>query len=579
MVAYLLPEGRQSFETATGGPAVGWKLYTYDAGTNTPRLTWSDEAQTAPNTNPVIMDARGEAPIYFSGNYKLVLKDQADVTIWTQDNVEAVPVDFYAATVLAPLALSSGSSLIGFIQTGANAVLRTVQSKLRDFVSNTDYSGADDSAKMQSAITAKRNVLVPSGSALVLGDLAMSNSHTIEGNGAGVTGKAAAANIANISDYAARISNIYVSGGTALSGPLFRILQSRYARLESISAVNCGPGFLDIGPASPGTEASNLAMMRGIRVEDFTATAVNVRSAVSELFATDVLMRGKLVFSGGLARVTTGTVGWRQNTPLVGPGNFARGGHELTAVNFLDCERGFYFTDSELTRLNGCGADGISDYGLLVDGATARLELFNFFNGTSRGIKVAGTSSVFFNGLTTILNGVVPPWADPLFYNGVATFFDIEVRDTATVTISGRWTGDKRIFVDPTAKLILDCGTRFYSRSASVGASTTTYITEAGGTPTEADATWRVPCAGTICGIFVAPTVAPGAGIFTYTVRKNFASTGATVSLTGAVFGGDFWVPGGNVKVAAGDVIAMQLVTNGAAPAARHNTIIYFVPD
>lgn len=162
MVAYLLPEGRQSFETATGAPAVGWKLYTYQAGTNTPLATWADEAQTTPNTNPIILDARGEAAIYFSGNYKLVLKDQSDVTIWTQDNVEAVPASFYStaiyATIYAALAASDGSTKIGFLQAGAGAVLRNVQNKLRERVSIDDYGAAgdgvtDDTAALLAACT------------------------------------------------------------------------------------------------------------------------------------------------------------------------------------------------------------------------------------------------------------------------------------------------------------------------------------------------------------------------------------------------------------------------------------------
>lgn len=89
-MAQLLPQGKQYYETAAGIPLVGGKLYTFDAGTNTPRATYSDAAGATPNANPVILDARGEATIYWVGNYKVVLRDSLDSIIWTQDNVSSI---------------------------------------------------------------------------------------------------------------------------------------------------------------------------------------------------------------------------------------------------------------------------------------------------------------------------------------------------------------------------------------------------------------------------------------------------------------------------------------------------------
>jgi len=70
-----------------GNPAVGWKLYTYTAGTSTPKATYSNYALSATNTNPIILDARGEATVFLSGNYKLTLTDENDVVIWSVDDV------------------------------------------------------------------------------------------------------------------------------------------------------------------------------------------------------------------------------------------------------------------------------------------------------------------------------------------------------------------------------------------------------------------------------------------------------------------------------------------------------------
>lgn len=144
MTATLFPQGKQYYSTSTGAPNVGGKVYTYAAGTTTPLATYSDAAGAVPNTNPVVLDARGEALIFWNGNYKVVLKDLNDNTIWTVDNVRATD---YAA--------SDGSSHIGFIQAGTGAVERTSQEKMRERISVIDY-GADPTGVLDSAPAFKR---------------------------------------------------------------------------------------------------------------------------------------------------------------------------------------------------------------------------------------------------------------------------------------------------------------------------------------------------------------------------------------------------------------------------------------
>jgi len=114
------------FFDSNGDPLSGGKVYTYAAGTSTPLATYTDQGGATPNANPVILDSRGEAAIWFGGSsYKLVLKTSADVLIWTADNVTAA---------LAALAASSGSSLVGFLQAGTGAIAESVQAALRRFV-------------------------------------------------------------------------------------------------------------------------------------------------------------------------------------------------------------------------------------------------------------------------------------------------------------------------------------------------------------------------------------------------------------------------------------------------------------
>lgn len=86
-MAGLLPNPKQYYALPSGLPNVGGKVYTYAAGTSTPLATFSDAAGAVPNTNPVILDARGEALIFWNGVYKVELRDAADVLIWTVDQV------------------------------------------------------------------------------------------------------------------------------------------------------------------------------------------------------------------------------------------------------------------------------------------------------------------------------------------------------------------------------------------------------------------------------------------------------------------------------------------------------------
>lgn len=73
----------------SGNPLSLGKVYTYVSGTNTLLSTWADIDGDANNTNPVILDARGEANIFLppGKNYRFVVKTADDVTIKTKDNI------------------------------------------------------------------------------------------------------------------------------------------------------------------------------------------------------------------------------------------------------------------------------------------------------------------------------------------------------------------------------------------------------------------------------------------------------------------------------------------------------------
>lgn len=70
-----------------GADAALGKLYTYVAGTNTPKATFQDAGKSVSNSTPVDLNARGEAVVYLDGTYKLKLVNAAGTELWTRDNI------------------------------------------------------------------------------------------------------------------------------------------------------------------------------------------------------------------------------------------------------------------------------------------------------------------------------------------------------------------------------------------------------------------------------------------------------------------------------------------------------------
>jgi hypothetical protein len=186
----LTPTPKQQFLDANGNPLAGGKVYTYAAGTTTPLVTYTDESGTTPNTNPVILDSRGEAAIWLGvASYKLKLTTSTDVEIWTVDNIVSASVQ-----ALADLSESGGSALVGYLPAGTGAVATTVQAKLREFVSVKDFGAkgdgvTDDGAAIRAAVLAHPKVYFPAGTYVYTGAAAAPNSANMEliGDGPGIS--------------------------------------------------------------------------------------------------------------------------------------------------------------------------------------------------------------------------------------------------------------------------------------------------------------------------------------------------------------------------------------------------------
>jgi len=96
-----IPMGKQQFFDINGKPLVGGKVFNYVVGTTTPLTTYQDSGLTVPNTNPVILDARGQCSMYGNGNYRQILQDSTGVQIWDQVILDA------AANIVIPAKANS----------------------------------------------------------------------------------------------------------------------------------------------------------------------------------------------------------------------------------------------------------------------------------------------------------------------------------------------------------------------------------------------------------------------------------------------------------------------------------------
>ena len=129
MSVYLSPIGGAAgqFFDNNGVPLSGGKLYTYAAGTTTPKTTYTSIAGTTAHSNPIILDSAGRVPsgeiwLQFAP-YKFVLKTSVDVLIGTWDNIvgfgasESIPENFIGngstvAFTLANAPFSENSMLV-----------------------------------------------------------------------------------------------------------------------------------------------------------------------------------------------------------------------------------------------------------------------------------------------------------------------------------------------------------------------------------------------------------------------------------------------------------------------------------
>lgn len=96
MAVALTPNPKFQAFDSNGEPLVGGKLFSFVSGTSTPLATYTDSSGITSNSNPTLLDARGEASVWLLAGsaYRLQLTDSTEaVTYWTMDGIVATTTD------------------------------------------------------------------------------------------------------------------------------------------------------------------------------------------------------------------------------------------------------------------------------------------------------------------------------------------------------------------------------------------------------------------------------------------------------------------------------------------------------
>jgi hypothetical protein len=116
----LSPYGNgQQFFDDNGVPLAGGLIYTYQAGSSTPLVTYTENSGNIANANPIVLDASGRTPqqiwLLTGFSYKFVLQNADGVLVQTLDNIYPI---LQNAPSIAP-AVPAGCILLWSGSTGS----------------------------------------------------------------------------------------------------------------------------------------------------------------------------------------------------------------------------------------------------------------------------------------------------------------------------------------------------------------------------------------------------------------------------------------------------------------------------
>ena len=298
MPTTLTPSPVMQFFDANGNPLVGGKLFTYAAGTTTPLATFTDYNGGTANTNPVILNSRGEAAVWCGANrYYMVLKDADDVELWTADNVNGPN-----GPTLAVLAAANGATLIGYTAPDDGAVT-TVSARLGllDGVSPT-VTATDGNTK--SSINVLRNAASVSG-----GTVGYVNAAAWARTVTGATETSFEwTNVAIVDNYSAAGENValYGQGNKRSTGPTWGIV-SEARDFTQVANPTAGLVGIEAGIFANGTDtglnrvAVDVSVGKGVAAGTINTTSYGLRIGPTNNDLTQGQLTNGITLIGNMA--------------------------------------------------------------------------------------------------------------------------------------------------------------------------------------------------------------------------------------------------------------------------------------
>ncbi len=214
----LSPLPKLAFLGNNGRPLVGGKLFSYAAGSSTPQATYTDASGGQQNTNPIVLDFRGEANVWLDPDlpYKLILSPANDTDppthpIWTVDDIpgtmELTQTQFDALLALSPPYKRNPAEIAAsvtptyplyFPRNGVN-VLR--------YGAVGDGTTVDDTA-IANALLTGQPVYLPAGTYLLNSAMSPIASQLIYGDGMGTTVVKFKNTAAQLNGFSIAVSNV-----------------------------------------------------------------------------------------------------------------------------------------------------------------------------------------------------------------------------------------------------------------------------------------------------------------------------------------------------------------------------------
>jgi hypothetical protein len=102
-----IPAGEIQFQDANGVPYAFGTVAMYTVNTLTPKNTWTNQAGTSLNTNPVVLDSAGRCIMWGTGLYRQILSDQFSNEIWDQTVSCSLPDSAISAVMLPVVGAST----------------------------------------------------------------------------------------------------------------------------------------------------------------------------------------------------------------------------------------------------------------------------------------------------------------------------------------------------------------------------------------------------------------------------------------------------------------------------------------